>query len=436
MQVRLIICLVRSLRFFLQLLGRGGSLPGNIALKMDRNILKKLMYDATIILVSGTNGKTSTANMMYEVMKTKYQRVLCNQRGDNLLEGIATLILSNTSMKLHVQADCIVMEVDELNVERVMQQIPVNHVVINNFFRDQLDRAGEMERVVSRVESSLKGYTAHLYLNANDPSVVRLALVNDKAQVHYFSVAKTKESTKQSREASEGRFCPQCHHELVYDYYHYSHIGKFHCPACAFGHNEMYIQATNVNISEHCFEVQGFRFSLIQDALYAVYNSIAVLSVAQNLHIQNTSVNEVFNRFELNDGRMEIFDIGRACLLNLIKNPTGANEVMKYIMRDQGDKDIVIVLNDNIQDGRDVSWIWDAHFELLLDNNTKNIICVGTRAYDMALRIKYGDYQGNIEVIEDMDKAIKQLKLYAHHAYVMATYTALQTMRTVLRRNA
>ena len=436
MKVRSTIIIVKIITAILRLFGRGGSLPGQIALKLDKNILSKITYPNDIILISGTNGKTTTTNMVYSLMQKKYNHVICNNRGDNLLVGITTLILNNLTMNKKVNADCIVIEVDELNVVHVMKYVPVTTVLINNFFRDQLDRAGEMESVVARVESALKEYKGKLVLNGDDPNVVRLADTANQAQLYYFGVDKNEMSKNVSNEASEGKFCFRCNTELVYDYYQYSHIGRFACPKCSFAHNTFYLEAHEVDIAKQCFVIEGVQFYAQQDALYAIYNCVGVISLAKLETIDLLIARDVLKTFELKDGRMEHFNIGKNCLLNLVKNPTGANEVMKYIMRDEEAKDIVIVLNDNVQDGIDVSWIWDAHFDLLINKNTKNIICSGLRAYDIALRLRYENYEGNLMVLPELDDAIKSLKNLENHAYVIATYTALQPMRAVLRRNA
>lgn len=435
MKDRIVLLLTKLIKKILKLIGRGGSLPGQIALKLDKDILKRVKYPNHVILVSGTNGKTTTTNMVYEVMSKKFNKVVCNKRGDNLIYGIASLVLENTKFNLNVDADCMVIEVDELNIPKVLQNVAVSDIVINNFFRDQLDRAGEMDTVVSKVANALNEYSGKLILNANDPNVCRLAL-NTSADVIYFGVEETMNSIKQSNEASEGKFCPKCNTLLEYDYYQYSHIGSFKCPNCGFGDNKLSFVAKEVDLNQKSFVVDDYLFTVPQDALYAVYNCVAVISIASIYGIDKDTINSVFKTFNLNDGRMETFNIGRNCLLNLVKNPTGSNEVMKYIMRDKDAKDILIVLNDNEQDGTDVSWIWDAHFEMLVDDNTKNIICSGKRAYDMALRLKYSGYQGNLEVIDDCDKAVKRLKEMSNHAYVISTYTALQVMRTILRRNS
>lgn len=433
MLVRIILWICKCIRFILVKMGRGGSLPGNIALKLCPNFLSRVSYPNTVIMVTGTNGKTTTNNMIYEVLSKKYNHVIANRRGDNLKAGIATLVLANTGFDLKVKADAMVIEIDELNVPKVIDEVKVTHFIVNNFFRDQLDRAGEMETIVSKIEKAIFNYQGMLILNGDDPNVARLGYLRENT--YYFGVGKNETSLIISHEASEGKFCFKCNEPLQYEYYQYSHIGRFHCPNCDFANYELSFQAHDINLQESSFTVNEHLFHAPQDAIFSIYNCMAVITIATYLNISFDLVEQVLAHFELNDGRMETFNIGRDCLLNLVKNPTGANETMKYIERDHANKDILIVLNDNDQDGKDVSWIWDANFDLIMQDDVEHIICSGLRAYDMALRLKYTNYKGEIIVNENMDEAVKCLKEFQSHAYVIATYTALQTIRAVLRRN-
>lgn len=434
MKNKLIIAFTKLISKVLGLIGRGGSLPGEIALKLNPNILKDLNYPKHIILVTGTNGKTTTTNMIYELMKKHFNKVICNNRGDNLLVGVTTLMIKNTKHN-RVNADCVVIEVDELNVPKVLKYVPVTDLVVNNFFRDQLDRAGEMNSVVTKIENALKDYDHNLYLNGDDPNVVRLGLNTNAKKITYYGVSENSESFKQSKEANEGKFCPVCNEELVYDYYQYSHIGKFHCPNCSFGNHQLDVKATNIDLDNKSFVIGNEKFTATQDALYAIYNCVAMISVGKAYQLSYDEMEKTLSEFSLNDGRMEYFDLnGKKGLLNLVKNPTGVNEVLKYIKRNEHDKSLLIVLNDNEQDGRDVSWIWDAQFELIINDQTKTIICSGTRAYDMALRLKYSCFEGNILIIEDKQEAVNALKMLNEDLYIIATYTALQPIRAILRK--
>lgn len=432
MRVRLTLLITKLIRYILVKLGRGGSLPGTIALRLCPDILSHITYPETIVMVTGTNGKTSTNNMVYEVLNKKYKNVISNLKGDNLKDGIVTLILSKTKLDLRCHCDAISIEVDELNVPKVLKDVPVSHFIVMNFFRDQLDRAGEMETIITKINNALPLFKGELILNGDDPNVARLGFKRDAS--YYFGMAKTSESTLTSEEAKEGKFCFHCHAPLQYEYYQYSHIGRYTCPSCEFGSHNLDVEGYDVSLEENEFKVDGFTFKSPKDTLYTMYNSLAVILLAKRLNISNEDIYNVLSSFTLNKGRMEIVNIGRECLVNLIKNPAGANETMKYIIRDKEAKDILIAINDNVPDGIDVSWIYDANFELIFGDDVKNIVCTGLRAYEMALRIKYSSFKGNVYVEENYEDAIKVFKTLPNHAYVMAVYTALQPILSILRR--
>lgn len=433
--LRLII--VKMIRFVLVKMGRGGSLPGNIGLKMDAKLLSRFKMPKHVILVTGTNGKTTTSNLIVESLKASGLKVIGNRRGDNLREGIATLLCANSDLSYRIKADAVVLEVDELTIPRVFDQLHVSAFVINNFFRDQLDRAGEMETIVRKIESVLPDYKGQLILNGNDPNVVRLADTAVQAEIFFYDVNECAVSSSMSNEASEGKFCPRCGAELHYDYYQYSHIGKFHCEKDGFGIHTASVCVESVDFDAQNMMVNGQSIPMFQNAVYAVYNCAAVLTLLKAMNIEWHYAAKVFDEFEMNDGRNETFMIdGTRCVLNLIKNPTGANEVMKAIVKQGNERSVLIVLNDNDQDGRDVSWIWDAHFDLLIDPQTKNIICSGTRAYDMALRLKYEGYEDGLQVEENLSKAVDLLCESDGEYTVISTYTALQNCRSILRRKA
>lgn len=433
--LRLII--VKMIRFVLVKMGRGGSLPGNIGLKMDAKLLSRFKMPKHVILVTGTNGKTTTSNLIVESLKASGLKVIGNRRGDNLREGIATLLCANSDFSYRIKADAVVLEVDELTIPRVFDQLSVSAFVINNFFRDQLDRAGEMETIVRKIESVLPDFKGKLILNGNDPNVVRLADTAKEAEVFFYDVNECAISSSLSNEASEGKFCPRCGAELHYEYYQYSHIGKFHCEHDGFGIHDAAVCVESVDFDAQNMIVNGQSMPMFQNAVYAVYNCAAVLTLLKTMNISWNYAAKVFDEFEMNDGRNEAFMIhDTKCVLNLIKNPTGANEVMKAIVKQGQERSVLIVLNDNDQDGRDVSWIWDAHFDLLIDPQTINIICSGTRAYDMALRLKYEGYNVGLQVEESLPKAIDLLCECSGEYIVISTYTALQNCRSILRRKA
>ena len=244
----------------LHLFHRGGSLPGTIGLKIDSDILKGLRFEGPIILVTGTNGKTSTANMITDLMSYSGYKVISNRKGDNLRPGIVTTIVTNSTILGKVKANALVLEVDELNIRHILPNIPVSALVVTNFFRDQLDRAMEMERLISTIESVLPNYDGELILNANDPNVVRLSLKAPKAHVTYYGIEENDYSRTSTKEASEGKFCPKCNERLVYDYYQYSHIGKFHCPNCGFASPKADVSLENIDLINQTFTNEKVKY--------------------------------------------------------------------------------------------------------------------------------------------------------------------------------
>ncbi|MBQ1438045.1 MAG: DUF1727 domain-containing protein [Solobacterium sp.] len=426
--------LVKRIHSILAGAGRGGSLPGVLALKMDPKFIEKMQMPEHVILVSGTNGKTTTSNLIAESLRQSGMKVVNNHRGDNLNVGIATTLAANCDDHYHVIGDAVVLEVDELTLYRQFHALHPTALVITNFFRDQLDRAGEMETIIRKMIELVKDFEGDLILNGDDPNVLRLGDAAEKARVHYFSVNETLRSRTISDEAGEGKFCPRCGRPLSYSYYQYSHIGRFHCPYDGFGEITPDLTVTNVDFDHAAFEAQGKIYHSFVNSIYGVYNCASVLCLMNVMGRDLSAADTVFRNYVLKEGRNEVFQLSRPCTINLIKNPTGANEVMKFILGQPGDKNICIFLNDNDQDGHDVSWIWDAHFERLNDPSVKTIVCSGTRPYDMALRLKYEGLEDRVMVIENARDAIRWLDEANLESHVISTYTALHSTRAVLRK--
>ena len=426
--------IVKGTHKLLSFFGRGGSLPGSIALKLDKDFIKRFKMPEIVILVTGTNGKTTTSNLIAESLRASGLKVINNHRGDNLNVGIATLLATNADANYVIHADAVVIEVDELTLYRQFDHLHPSHLVVTNFFRDQLDRAGEMETIIRKIMAVTKNFTGTLILNGDDPNVLRLKDNAEKAKTLLFSVGKNEESLLETNEASEGKFCPRCGNRLHYDYYQYSHIGRFNCPKDHYGEIAPDIFVEKVDKEKGTFIVNNTEFHSFINALYAIYNCASVLCVMKSLNLDLSNADIVFRTYSLKEGRNEEFNLNKPCIINLIKNPTGANEVMKEINSHEEDKMICIFLNDNDQDGHDISWIWDAHFERLNQKNIREIVCSGLRAYDMALRLKYEGLEDNIKVIEDRVKAVHYLNEANMNSYIMCTYTALHATRAILRK--
>ena len=427
----LIILIMKILNFILKILGKkGGNFLGKLAYDWNDEIFKYFKISCPVIAVTATNGKTMTNNAIGFVFKEAGKKVISNIEGNNMETGILSTLLKNCSLTGKINADFLVFEVDEGYIPILFKDLRLDTLVILNFFRDQLDRNGEVESLILKINEFLKTYNGNLVLNSDDPNVSRLAKANpENKNIYYFSVDIYKFATKELKEAGEGKFCPFCNSRLDYDYYQYSHIGKFKCPNCEYGNNSIFKIAKNVDLKNKSFEVNGINYKTKFNSIYNIYNFTAVISVVSLYDIDTNIIQKALEKFQLNNGRMEELII-KDCktIINLAKNPTGSNVSLRILNEDNDEKELLFVLNDNLADGKDVSWIWDINFDEL--KNVSRIVTSGSRAYDIAIRVKTSGYDKNkIFPHLNLDEAIKDLYSTNSKKYVIANYTALQPTR-------
>ena len=427
-----IVLAMKVLNIVLKLFGKhGGNFLGKIAFDWNPEIFKYFKVDCPVIAVTATNGKTMTNNAIGYVFETAGKKVISNKEGNNMETGILSTLLKTCTLTGKIKADYLVFEVDEGYVPVVFKDFRLDTLVILDFFRDQLDRNGEVESLILKINDFLKTYTGNLILNNDDPNVARLGMANpNNENVYYFHVDRYPYATDDMKEAGEGKFCPFCKTRLDYEYYQYSHIGKFVCPDCGYGNNEIYKEAKNINLNEMTFEVDDVLYQIKSNSIYIIYNFTAVISCCSLYKIDTKYMQEALANFELNNGRLEKLVIKDApTIINLAKNPTGCNVSLRLLNEDDEEKELLFVLNDNKADGFDVSWIWDINFDNL--NNVKRIITAGTRGYDIAIRIKTSGFDANkIEAYLDLEQAVKALYTNTTKKYVIANYTSLQPTRT------
>ena len=425
------ILITKIIIFMCKLIGKNGeNAPGLYAYKFNKKILNYFKINCPVIAVVGTNGKTTTNNSINAILRESNNKVISNLKGNNMETGIITLLAKNSSLAGKVKADFITLEIDESYLPIIGKKINLDTVVILDFFRDQLDRVGEIESLILKINEFLKNYNGKLVLNNDDPNVARLGRANpDNKNVYYFSVDKYEFATDKMKEAGEGKFCPFCNTRLEYMYYQYAHIGKFKCPKCNYGDNEIYKFITDVNLKERTFKIKQDTFKINYNSIYSIYNFAAAISVASLYNIDVESIKKSLENFELNNGRQEKLVInGSETTINLAKNPTGANVSLRLVNEDNEEKDVLFVLNDNSADGTDVSWIYDIDFSNL--NNVNRIITSGTRAYDMAICIKNnGVSPEKIEAYLDLKDAVKALYKTSCKKYAISNYTAVQDTR-------
>jgi len=434
---RLLILIGKIIVKLLKLLHRNaGNLPGIVLWHLSRHkAVSMFRVDCPIIAITGTNGKTSVTNCIAQLFERSGKKIIINKEGNNLDTGICSMLLKYCDMSGKVKADYLILETDESHVPVVYSQLKLDTLVVLNFFRDQLDRNGEMETLIQKINGFCKTFEGNLILNGDDPNTARLGMANpNNRNVKYFHAEPYAFATKKIFEASEGRFCPFCGEPLEYEYYQYSHIGKFICKKCGFGGYQPYITAKDIDLEKPVFTADGHTYSPKLNSIYNVYNMTAVAAAAKLYNIDQKVTDEVINSYTVKNGRMENFMLGKSkATLNLAKNPVGANMTLRVMNEMQGEKELLFVLNDNIADGLDVSWIYDINFSIF--ERVSRVVTSGTRAYDIAVRIKTAGYDPDrIVVRPDLDKAVEELASTEGRKFVIANYTAVQPTRAALKR--
>ncbi len=415
--------------------GRGGtSLPGKVLLKLDPRALSRLAAPLkTRVILSATNGKTTTAAMTASILTLTGARLVHNRAGANMAGGVATALLQG-------DGDTALLEVDEFWLAGVAEAVVPDVLVLCNLFRDQLDRYGELETIAERwgavVEALAPG--TELVLNADDPLVADLG--RDRAAT-YFGVEDRSVALAQMQHASDAKHCRRCGAPYIYDAHYLGHLGLYHCDSCGARRPEPKVVASEIALDG----IRGATFTLIIDGrraivrlalpgLYNVYNALAAAALATSLDVSLEDIVAGLQDTAPAFGRAEAVAIAdRDLSILLIKNPAGANEVLRTLALEDGRHDVLAVLNDRTADGHDVSWVWDADFELLADRIGR-VTCAGTRAAEMALRFKYAGVDEERIVVHDaLPEALDSaLSAGSGPLYALPTYTAMLELRDLL----
>jgi lipid II isoglutaminyl synthase (glutamine-hydrolysing) len=413
------------------------ALPGKVALKLNPKLLSTINTRCKKkVIITGTNGKTTTNNLINHILNSEYEDVLSNLRGANMPQGVASAFLNDSKKEY----DWGVFEVDEGSFPDVVRYIKPDYVVITNFFRDQLDRFGEIENTAKIVYEALKPLNTTLIMNADDPMVSKFKDLNKRSI--YYGVEKSKFSTMDQR-VVESRFCPVCASSLDYEYYNYGQLGKYICSSCGFKNPEYDYKISSVRYSEDAyhFKVDSPKNKTCDvvfgyDGIYNAYNCCAAIAFSIEAGLDMKKVAQRIENFEYKLGRMENIEFkDKMVKIVLVKNPIGLSEVLKSISNDKRKKSILFILNDNPADGTDVSWIWDADVEVIHKiENLNSIHCSGIRAQDIALRIKYAEYTEEIVEIDfNVEDSIETvLGEDVEIVYILPTYTAVFQTRDIV----
>lgn len=436
--------------------GREGvTLAGKAALKIDPSILEELSSQVRekIFVVCGTNGKTTTNNLLCAAIEAEGKKLVCNRTGSNMLQGVvaAFVLAADWNGKLNVDYACL--EVDEASAQYIFPQMKPDYMILTNLFRDQLDRYGEIDTTMELLNRAVKTVPEMtVIVNGDDPLSAYLVMegtnpyltfgIAEKADAATDEAAKSagefSEKKQLSHEVRDGGFCKKCGARLEYDFYHYGQLGEYHCTKCSFAHPETDFEAAAVDLSNGLtFDIKTKKdavqhVSVNYRGFYNIYNILAAYSVLEAAGMDTVHFVQTLHEFHPQNGRMESFMVnGCKVTLNLAKNPAGFNQNIEAMMSDQEEKDIIIAINDNAADGTDVSWLWDVDFDQMKDQTVKSITACGIRCLDMQLRLKYVGIEA--DTVADIKAAIEQKTgRGSGNLYVLVNYTALFSTRKLL----
>jgi UDP-N-acetylmuramyl tripeptide synthase len=425
--------------------GRGGgtTLPGRLLLRLDPRAIARLgsQLDRGVTLVSATNGKTTTAGMLAALLAADGRDPVHNRAGSNMTWGIATALLEQRGREG-------LFEVDEAWLPQVAAQLDPSLVVLGNLFRDQLDRYGETEVLADEWAKTVaeRAGRTRFALNADDPLIADLGHDGEgrrREGIVYFGIDDAAQALPELQHAFDAKRCRRCGHPFAYERAFVGHLGHYSCPHCGAGRPEPDVTATRI-------ELHGMRGSSLTvrtpggelavelplPGLYNVYNALAAIAAGLELGIAPELIAPALEEMRGAFGRVETVAVGsKQVSILLVKNPAGTNEVLRTLKLEaaDGELDLWLALNDRIADGRDVSWIWDADFELL-GNAVRRVTCAGTRAPEMALRLKYAGWPQDLISIEpeieaSLDQALSEAP---ERLFALPTYTALLELHKVL----
>lgn len=406
--------------------GRVGSTwPGHIALKADKAFIRKAIaknQHLKIVLVAGTNGKTTTTKALAHILDLNEVSVITNNAGANLLNGLASTLVLKSDLRGNIQEKCLIFEVDENSLPLVLDEIPnPSAIILLNLFRDQLDRYGEVNSTAEKWKKALRKLNdiTLVVANADDPQIAYItSFATNKL---YFTIDNNFKKQQVLSHAVDSTTCPNCNNPLIYSAISYSHLGNYRCSSCDF---------VSPKAKQYIFTT-----SLL--GTYNIYNLTSAILVADKIFgvLPFASIQTLKN-FKPAFGRQEIVEVeGKRVMFLLSKNPTGFNESLKVAIENKSSS-LLLLLNDRIPDGRDISWIWDVDFEILQESNLK-IFVSGDRAYDMANRLLFANVTH--EVFENFEEAYKEslkqtpaLKTLT----ILPTYSAMLEVRKLISGKA
>lgn len=432
---RIAVCCARFVSGCIRLfsMGDGAALPGGLARRIDPDILRYLAGKAArrIIVVMGTNGKTTVNSILYQALSNEGKRVIANRTGANMENGVVTAFALGIRK---TPADYACIEVDENAAASVLPELEPDVILLTNLFRDQLDRYGEVDAVWKRIKDAVSRVPeAVLAVNCDDALLASMLPECPNHTVTYGIEERFFDETVRPK-VGEGTFCRFCGKKLEYELVHYGQLGLYHCPGCGWKRPRPDYRACRIRVGEEesSLVLSGKTLKPRLSAPYQVYNILSAYAALKAADAPTEFFGETVEAFDYGNHREQRFCIhGASIQLYLAKNPVGFQQKLSLLCRDKKRKDILILINDTAQDGRDVSWLWDVEFGYLADANAADIVVGGSRRYDMGLRLKYENIP--CQVAEDVEETVRKLaEGGTGNLYILVNYSGLYPMNRLL----
>lgn len=409
--------------------GRGSSMPGKLALTVCPDVLRKVKLPEYTIAVSGSNGKTSTVEMIHEILESNGLSVAYNYEGSNQIEGVTTLILDNCNNKGEFEKDVLLMEVDERYAKYIFKYFSPRFYIINNLYRDQMTRNGHPEYVMNDIKKSIQPDST-LILNSDDPLIASLAEEFDN-EVVYFGIGDNQYVSEDCNSIyNDGYYCPICKHKMIYDYYQFAHVGKYRCSSCDFERPKPEYEISEYDKDNKEIVInKRYRISLAQNSLHNAYNVLSAFALGSLMGLKKKKIAESLNDYLITNGRIKSFSYqGKegTLLISKHENSISYNNNIQYIIDQHKDYSILLIIDDISRKyfTADTSWLWDINFELLNNKNLKQLVVAGKYTDDSAVRLEYaGIDKDKIFLFRHTKDALDYLKSDNSCLYVLTCFS-------------
>ncbi len=415
MNKSLIIILNKLMYKIGKILKKGSSKPGQVALKLDKEILSKVNLPEDIIVVTGSNGKTSTTELIYNILKDNGYSVGCNLEGSNQTEGVTTMILNNCNLKGEVEKDVLVIESDERYLRHTLKFFKPKYLIVTNLYRDQMTRNGHPELIYDIINEALSD-GIHLILNTDDP--LSSLYGYQKENVTYFGMNENTLSTKANTSAyDDGKYCPNCKNKMEYSYYNYAHIGGYKCENCGHERKNPEYAVTALDLETGEVKINDkYKLKIGLRSIYNAYNVLAAFAVTNLMGVKAENIINTLNEYIMKNDRVQSFEIGEhkgMLLTSKHENSISYNQSISYVVNEDKPSTIVFIVDAVSRKyfTSETSWLWDIDFEKINNECVKKVILGGKYVHDLVARFNYSDIDMNkVIVAKDLDQMMQEVK--------------------------